>query len=195
MSNTTTAAALVPFEYPQMFEFPPFFTRQPTISTWTDQLNQWISLITSYYRSHRLFTIDDIDTAITRLPFSNPRINRNLSAATLVEIIDGMVKSGSAEWITPSKSCIIWWQRAGAWADQLHKYAVDSGLTGSIMTAYELIDDEDDPETDALAQQAMASGRVSAATFRGLPPIIMHRCLVILVNSGKAQTFTQDGGP
>ncbi|CEP17176.1 hypothetical protein [Parasitella parasitica] len=77
-----------------MFDFPPFFTRQITESTWKSQAMQWENLILSYARQKRIFRLDlhQATSPGAAQIFENKKINRRLSFETLQDIIEEMTR-------------------------------------------------------------------------------------------------------
>ncbi|POV99568.1 hypothetical protein PSHT_13430 [Puccinia striiformis] len=55
------------YNFPSIFSFPPFFTKQPNQQTWAHQVRLWHQLILSYCRYHKLHKID-ISSSATRGP-------------------------------------------------------------------------------------------------------------------------------
>ncbi|KAF9897679.1 hypothetical protein BX616_005169, partial [Lobosporangium transversale] len=63
------------FQFPSIHNFPPFYTLQPTASTWKNQAELWSTIIMRYYKHHRLYQLDLDDTAVNDQLFNNQRIN------------------------------------------------------------------------------------------------------------------------
>lgn len=70
----------------------------------------------------------------------------------------------------------MYWKTPTEWGTVIHDYVVANGLTGSIMTFYELTEGNDGVGTGALA-------------FKGLPEELLKRALETLVKRGKAVIF------
>ncbi|KAH3675995.1 hypothetical protein WICMUC_002291 [Wickerhamomyces mucosus] len=47
------------FKFPSIYNFPPFFTRQPNEQTWLAQRQKWIQLILDYSRFNRVWILSD----------------------------------------------------------------------------------------------------------------------------------------
>ena len=62
------------FAFPDFWSYPPYFTLQPIPETQQKQKALWRSLILSYCRHHRAFTVD-VDATPPFPPFHNPAIN------------------------------------------------------------------------------------------------------------------------
>ncbi|KAJ1678208.1 hypothetical protein EV182_004556 [Spiromyces aspiralis] len=156
------------FKYPSIHDFPPFFTKQPTETTWNDQKRLWSGLILDYCRHHRLHTLRLSEALKTPL-FSN-------SSIQLLEIIDFMVTNGDAEWTGKKKdksSCIIYWRKPGEWADLIYQWVQDHGFVNTVMTAYELANGEDTADQE----------------FHGIERDVLQKAIDILVSRGKAQVI------
>ncbi|GMF98714.1 hypothetical protein BVG19_g5218 [[Candida] boidinii] len=46
------------FEFPSIYNFPPFFTKQPNLQTWESQLSHWIRLILKYCEFYKIYAIN-----------------------------------------------------------------------------------------------------------------------------------------
>jgi ESCRT-II complex subunit VPS25 len=57
------------FEFPAFFEYPPYFTVQPTAATARKQAELWKSLIHRYCQHHRTFVLQLEAGAYTRSHF------------------------------------------------------------------------------------------------------------------------------
>ncbi|KAI9487678.1 MAG: ESCRT-II complex subunit-domain-containing protein [Benjaminiella poitrasii] len=167
------------FEYPKIFDFPPFFTRQITDATWKSQVSQWESLILAYTRQNRLFRLD-LHQATTPGGigiFENRKINRRLSFETLQDIIEEMVKEGHAEWEGSSResksAALIYWHTPEDWANLIWKWINETGQNNQIVTLYEITNGE------------LAEGQ----EFFELDKEILNKALQIIVKRGNAQIF------
>ncbi|GET53465.1 ESCRT-II complex subunit VPS25 [Rhizophagus irregularis DAOM 181602=DAOM 197198] len=98
------------FSFPSIHNFPPFYTLQPTQTTWQNQ------------------------AALCQ------GIRRKLKLDTLQAIIDTMVYRGTAEWDPPSKkdSAIIYWRKPEDWANLINNWVLETGMSNSIVTVYEI---------------------------------------------------------
>src|ERR1700712_1978978 len=151
MSHTPVpqAAGAVPFQFPPHYSFPPFFTLQPNPLTLSSQLTSWSSLILSYCRHNRIFTLSPVETFNTPL-FSNTSINRKLSIPDILTILTFMsTKEGNSriEWIgkAPSKNnpegagkCWVFWRRPEEWADLILGWVEETGQRNVVLTMYEI---------------------------------------------------------
>ena len=114
-----------PFEFPKSYNFPPFFTLQPNLSTRTSQLRKWSRLIQRYCRHHRRFRLsltEDIDSEL----FKNAALRKRLAANDAKEVLNWMTTAEGgkrAEWVTDGgkegqKGTIwVYWKRPEEWAD------------------------------------------------------------------------------
>lgn len=145
----TTITANTEYTFPPHYSFPPFFTLQPNPITRSSQLRSWSTLIQSYCRSHRLFSLTLIDALNTPL-FNNTSLKRKLALQDARDIIEYMCsKEGGerAEWIgaragktRSSEKCWVYWRRPEEWAGVLEAWVEGTGQKGSVLTFYELIE-------------------------------------------------------
>ncbi|ORX99846.1 subunit of ESCRT-II complex [Basidiobolus meristosporus CBS 931.73] len=164
------------FVFPSIHDFPPFFTQQPTQSTWQHQIQLWSTLILSYYRHHKRCVLE-LTNELNGELFNNTKINRKLGLATLQTIIDELVKQGMAEWLPPTtqkSSALIYWRKPEEWANMIYGWVKENGLTNTVLTVFEVLHGEN---TEGLE-------------FHGLDDVLFQRALKILIDQGKAQTLT-----
>ncbi|KAF2472288.1 ESCRT-II complex, vps25 subunit [Lindgomyces ingoldianus] len=187
------------FIFPPHYSFPPFFTLQPVLSTRTSQLASWSTLIQSYCRHHRLFTLSLIDALSTPL-FTNSRIDRKLSLRDAWAIVSWMASAeggNRAEWISSTTSttskkanagvgegedggggkCYVYWRRPEEWAAVLEEWVERTGQRGTVLTLYEISD------SDATRREE----------FYGIEAGLLARSLGVCVKRGKAQIFGAEG--
>ncbi|KAK9468933.1 ESCRT-II complex subunit-domain-containing protein [Lipomyces arxii] len=172
------------FEFPSIYSFPPFFTRQPNNLTWSSQLSQWNSLILAYCRFNRIWRID-LNTAIEWDLFHNKEINRSLKLEACREILENMVKKGDAEWVSGSgnqgaknTSAIIYWRRPEEWANIISEWIDSTGQKNAILTLYEITDGDLSVSQD----------------FRGIDSTILRKALDVLVRRNQAQIMRSAEG-
>ncbi|KAF9131169.1 Vacuolar protein-sorting-associated protein 25 [Mortierella sp. 14UC] len=163
------------FQFPSIHNFPPFYTLQPTASTWKNQSDLWGTIIMRFYRHHRLYQLDLDDSATNDQLFNNQRINRKLKPETIQAIIEEMVKKGDAEWDATSRKrrAIVYWRKPEDWAAMISSWVFDSGLNNSILTYYEIAhgDNSEDQE------------------FYNIHPTVLQKTMDVLVKRGVAATF------
>ncbi|ODQ64954.1 ESCRT-II complex, vps25 subunit [Nadsonia fulvescens var. elongata DSM 6958] len=160
------AEAINPEEYqfPSIYNFPPFFTRQINQQVWNSQLGSWADLITSYCRHHRIWRLDATND-YTGL-FENKLLKRKVRPDTIRDILDHLVASGQAMWTDPETikstsakdstaisssrylrqpaGILVLWQSLDDWAAILSQWLADTGHPkGSVLTLYELLEDEE----------------------------------------------------
>ncbi|KAJ2843175.1 Vacuolar protein-sorting-associated protein 25, partial [Coemansia erecta] len=172
MSNTTATLAATTiaaeasdsdFEFPEIYNFPPFFTRQPNESTWKEQRRMWCDLILAYFRHMRLsgMTLAEV---VTEPPFSNRRIHRSLRVDMLREIVEELVKQGNACWTGPKNTndaCLVFWRKPEAWASIIHQWVSDAGMLNTVLTFFELANGEDTADQE----------------FHNMDPVTLRRAL------------------
>ncbi|KAG9301949.1 hypothetical protein G9A89_020993 [Geosiphon pyriformis] len=162
------------FKFPTIHKFPPFYSYQPTQSTWQHQAAHWSRIIQGYCRHHRLYRLDLAESLNWEL-FNNRTIKRRLNFETLQAIIEEMVKQGTAEWIPPNKkiTAIINWRKPEEWATLIYNWIYANGMTNSILTVYEIAHGE---LTEGLE-------------FHELDQSVLLKALDLLVKRGVAQVF------
>ncbi|CAO3639255.1 unnamed protein product [Cunninghamella echinulata] len=163
------------FQFPAIHDFPPFYTRQPTETTWQNQLTQWSHLILRYSRHNKLYALN-INQATTpggSPLFENTRIKRRLSLETLKEIIEYMVQQGTAKWEEDKTQVLLFWRKPDDWADLIAQWVNQCGLNNDIVTVYEI------------AHGDLAEGQ----EFYEMDHKVLIVALQVLVKRGMAQLF------
>ncbi|EPS73641.1 hypothetical protein M569_01114, partial [Genlisea aurea] len=124
------------FNLPNFFNYPPYFTLQPTRDTRERQIQLWKELILEFCRTQKIFVVGlDEDFPL----FRNPAIERSLSHEARQVYLSALVAEGKAEWTDKSnKKCLILWHRIPEWADIILNLVKENGLDGSVMTVEEI---------------------------------------------------------
>lgn len=165
------------FEWPWQYNFPPFFTIQPTLATKEKQLEAWSSLILNYHRAHRCFVLD-VTEALTSPLFHNKGISRKLSADALQDILNAMSNRGTIAWADKQHTrCYVFWRSPEEWGKLVYEWADASGHINSVCTFYELLQGDDTQDTE----------------FAGLDVDVLRMSLQSLEKQGKAELITFDG--
>ncbi|GAA5845034.1 hypothetical protein JCM3766R1_004855 [Sporobolomyces carnicolor] len=182
------------YTFPSLYSFPPFFTKQPNEQTWQHQRRQWSDLILSYARFTKTFhlslaaaggAIDNPETEFE--PFHNRDLNRTLARPVALEILKDMTLSNppTVEFISSSSAaaagsgdaskqptaCYLWWKSPRDWSDTIYEWVRATGQTNSILTLYELT--ENDPSLE----------------FYKMPEPLLRRVLDLLQKQGKCQVL------
>lgn len=119
------------YKFPSIYNFPPFFTKQPNAATFEAQLQQWEDVILGYCKANKVWILSDTGSKIisqslsdddddnnnnedydddyaadatTKREFNifrNDEINRHASTELINDIIAHLVKSKHAEWVNP----------------------------------------------------------------------------------------------
>lgn len=177
--TTNTTASHTNFVFPKSYDFPPFFSPQPTALTRQAQLKKWSVLIQRYCQHHRIFQIQIVDVLDTPL-FHNSTLKKRVSLKDAKAIIDYMVsKDGEerAEWLGPEKlAAWIWWRKPEEWANVIASWVDETGQKGTVLTLYELIQGEATEKQD----------------FYAMDMEVLRKSLGSLVKKGKAQVFGTD---
>lgn len=133
-TRTTTPSG---FRFPEVYDWPAFFTLQPNAQTRQAQMRRWANLISDWCRLHRTFRLS-LNDAVESPLFYNARMRKRIGVQEARSIIDWMATSQEdggggkrAEWVPAgsalgggtSKSGVnektiawIWWRRPEEWA-------------------------------------------------------------------------------
>jgi ESCRT-II complex subunit VPS25 len=199
-SNFSTTSTLPPtqttptgFQFPPHYSFPPFFTLQPTASTRSSQLTSWSTLIQTYCRHNRIFSLSLVDALNTPL-FHNATLRRRLNLRDAKAILTWMSTpegGNRAEYISAGgkKKTVaaseddggrfwIYWRRPDEWSGVLEEWVERTGQKGTVLTLYEIV------EGDASRKEE----------FWNMDMELLLRSLAVSVKRGKAQIFGNEGG-
>ncbi|KAI1288325.1 Vacuolar protein-sorting-associated protein 25 [Halotydeus destructor] len=165
------------FTFPWEYNFPPFFTLQPNQDTRKAQLDAWRSLVLNYSKHHKVYSMD-IKAALNHPLFKNTAINRQLTKEGLSIVLEYLREQGNLDWLDKERThFLVYWKSPVQWAQLLYAHAVDSGLTNSVCTFYELTQGDD------------AAGK----EFEGLDDQVLIKALQYLEKQGKAVLISHDG--
>eukprot|EP01128_Nolandella_sp_AFSM9_P001223 TRINITY_DN1132_c0_g1_i3.p1 TRINITY_DN1132_c0_g1~~TRINITY_DN1132_c0_g1_i3.p1 ORF type:complete len:202 (+),score=30.27 TRINITY_DN1132_c0_g1_i3:53-607(+) len=169
-----------PFEFPPIYNFPPFFTFQISLSTRQKQEEMWRELIISYTRFYKINEINLSKFANEGDLFQNKSINRKLTYAQIQSLIEVLIASGNAEWIDAAHSrARIIWRTLNEWADIVWQYVERRHFQGVICTVYELIHGDSNEDEE----------------FYGVDEDVFLKILQVLEARGKAAIFYEGGKP
>lgn len=190
--STTTTLTQPTFQFPPHYSFPPFFTLQPVASTRSSQLQSWSTLIQSYCRHNRIFTLSLVDALSTPL-FNNTTLRRSLSLRDVKAILTYMASAeggNRAEFINTGAGkkgkagdegeggkAWIYWRRPEEWAAALEEWVERTGQRGTVLTLYEIA------EGDASRREE----------FFGMDMELLQKSLAVCVKRGRAQVFGSGG--
>lgn len=118
-----------------IYEFPPFFTRQPNEDTWQAQLEQWQRVILAVCAHERQW-----DVSATSKVFANPRIQRELKPSVASTVLETMVKQGQAE--RTKTGVYVYAQKPAELAAHLTQWSKATGHSQTVLTIYELTEGE-----------------------------------------------------
>ncbi|SAL98936.1 hypothetical protein [Absidia glauca] len=163
------------YQFPAIHDFPPFYTRQPTDTTWQNQALQWSDVILRYARHYRIFTMNlsQVTAPGGSSLFENTRIKRRLSLETLQEVIEFMVQQGTAKWNKDKTHAFLFWRKPDDWADLILQWVNQCGLNNTIVTMYEI------------AHGELAEGQ----EFYEMDHDVLLITVQVLVKRGVAQLF------
>ncbi len=180
--SSLSSAPSFTFPFPPNYSFPPFFTLQPNTQTRSAQLSKWSSLVQSYCRHHRIFTIL-LPDALESTLFSNAKLRRRLAAQDVRAVLDYMASNegeNRAEWMGPATekaSAWIWWRKPEEWAGLLEGWVEGTGQKATVLTLYELVEGE----------------ATEGQEFHAMDMEVLRKSLGTLVKKGKAQVFGGEG--
>mmetsp|Transcript_44713 Transcript_44713/g.71777 ORF Transcript_44713/g.71777 Transcript_44713/m.71777 type:complete len:199 (+) Transcript_44713:122-718(+) len=187
------------FTFPDFFEYPPYFTVQPTAETRSKQTELWKSMIHRYCQHHRTFLLDldDDDHPL----FANPRISRKLTRDARRFFVDELVTGGGAAWLEDDevsqsardgtgagkggagdprrRRCLVLWRTIPAWAELMYAWAMEYGYQGQVVTVDEV-------------REGSTAG--DALGFRGAPEELVLQAAMCLEGGGKAAVIRGQGG-
>uniref|UniRef100_A0A8C6Q139 Serine/threonine-protein kinase WNK4 n=1 Tax=Nothobranchius furzeri TaxID=105023 RepID=A0A8C6Q139_NOTFU len=119
MLRTSTAMS---FEWPWQYHFPPFFTLQPNVDTRQKQLAAWCSLVLSYCRHHKLYTLDVMEAQESPV-FNNKKMERKLSVEAIQVVFEELRKKGNLEWLDKNKTrCLVMWRQPEEWGKLMYQW-------------------------------------------------------------------------
>jgi len=160
-------------EYPELYEFPAFFTRQPNDTTWAHQRSIWAAWVLSYCRAHKIWKLQLSDALETEL-FYNRNLNRRFKQRDAAELLEYMVTEGDVEWEGVGKAtAIVYWRKPEEWANVIYEWIDSTGQKGSVLTLYEI------SEGDLTRNQE----------FHTIDPYVLRKALDFLVKRSLAQVF------
>ncbi|XP_051530994.1 vacuolar protein-sorting-associated protein 25 [Myxocyprinus asiaticus] len=166
------------FEWPWQYNFPPFFTLQPNVDTRQKQLAAWCSLVLSYCRHRKLYTLDVLEAQESPV-FNNKKTERKLSVEAIQVVFEELRKKGNLEWLDKNKTrCLIMWRRPEEWGKLIYQWVYKNGMVNSVFTLYELSNGDDTEKEE----------------FHGLEDWMLLRSLQALQAEGKAEMITMDDG-
>ncbi|XP_069809444.1 vacuolar protein-sorting-associated protein 25 [Dendropsophus ebraccatus] len=171
------------FEWPWQYNFPPFYTLQPNVDTRQKQLSAWSSLVLSYCRHNKLYTMNVMEIQESPL-FNNKKIQRKLSLESVQVVLEELRKKGNLEWLDKNKTrFLIMWRRPDEWGKVIYQWVSKNGMTNSVFTLYELISG-DDTEGEEF------HGLDEAMLLRSLEALqIEHKAEIITLNDSKGVKF------
>jgi ESCRT-II complex subunit VPS25 len=168
------------FLFPDVFQYPPFWTLQSHPETQKQQMKLWSNLICTYVRKKRQWVFDlSSPNQEFREIFRNDGIGRYLSKHVLTTIIDGIVAEGKGEWLSPEKTRFrILGKSRKEIGDQVWKWADDTGNLNEVMTVQEL----------------MQGGATGTEEFREFEVDVFIEALRGLVKEGRAKIWEKSAG-
>jgi len=106
--------------------------------------------------------------------FRNATIGRQLKLKDAMEVLEGMVAEGGAEWADKEKTTVVvLWRRHEEWGNVIYDWIDATGQKGSVLTLYEI------------AHGDLTTGQ----EFHGMEETVLKKALGVLVKRGSAQMF------
>jgi len=165
------------FAFPELYSWPPFFTRQRHEETLAKQKEEWGRLIRGWCAHSKAPMLTVAEASKTAL-FTNAALGRALSVADACFFLDDLVVQGYGEWQDGGKErCLVFLKKPEEWADIVQELVDSSGLSGSVVTVYEML------------QGDLAVGTLLKEMDQ--PTLLM--ALRVLEMRGKAQVIVEEG--
>lgn len=186
-----------PYKPPAIYNFPPFFTKQPNKRVHEIQLQSWSQLVAEYCEWYGIWVISkdgvvgDGKRERRHEIFRNETIGRGLKQEFIEEIMEYMVSVDAAHWYNkdqmnnyPKRSemkkemAVVLWKSLLWWAEQVARFVQRTGNENSVMTMFELL-----------------QGELSRSEpFYGMDEYLMYRVLQTLVSQNRAQLVKDEQG-
>ncbi|XP_076441955.1 vacuolar protein-sorting-associated protein 25-like [Babylonia areolata] len=163
------------FEWPWQYKFPPFFTIQPNLETRKKQLEAWCTLVLSYQRHTKKYSLDVTEAQNSPL-FYNKAISRKLSLDAIYTILDELKKRGHIEWQDKvRKQCLVMWRTPDEWGKVIYSWISANAMNNTVCTFYELTDGDFSVDQE----------------FHGMEKWLLVRALKTLEVAGKAAVMDE----
>ncbi|XP_077112898.1 vacuolar protein-sorting-associated protein 25 [Ranitomeya variabilis] len=183
------------FEWPWQYNFPPFYTLQPNVDTRQKQLSAWSSLVLSYCRHNKLYTMNVMEIQESPL-FNNKKIQRKLSLESVQVVLEELRKKGNLEWLDKNKTrFLIMWRRPDEWGKVIYQWSPEhrnqsqaSGIqeTKNVMSVENTVA----PCTIVMGFLSDFHGLDEAMLLRSLEALqLEHKAEIITLNDSKGVKF------
>ena len=157
-----------------MYNFPPFFTRQRNQETESQRKDDWVKWIVMWAKKNQKTEII-VEKELSSDLFCNNNINRKLDLDHAVEICDYLAMKGNGEWVGESKTnFLILYKSKAEWARLLFDWVDSSGQMGSVFTVYELLEGDETEKQE----------------FHGMDRNLFIKVLEHMEAQGEAKIFT-----
>lgn len=164
------------FVLPSIHSYPPFFTLQNANGPVEAQLSNWVRVIVSFARFHRIWTVIDDGIQDWSDPsnpwhtlFHNPRIKRTLTRSLQSHIFGNLHTTNVFQREPQGTISLVFWESKSRWGEIMWDWIDKTGQINTILTAYELI------EPDSLSP------------LKGAPISLLVTAINCLRESGRAQ--------
>ncbi|XP_014248224.1 vacuolar protein-sorting-associated protein 25 [Cimex lectularius] len=158
-------------DWPWQYNFPPFFTIQPNLTTRKLQLSAWCDLVLKYHRYQNQYVLDMREAQGSPL-FSNKTLKRTLPAEGIAQVLASLQASSNAEPLDKSKNrWYIYWHTLDEWAALIYGWAEETGQLGAVCTFYEI-------------------ANVPDQEFFGIDTEVLKKALKVLESKKKAEIIS-----
>lgn len=202
----SSSSSSLPSYYPDFYNFPPFYTRQPNASTWASQLSQWRTFILEYCRHHNLWKLNITEAQNTDL-FYNKTIDRKLPLPAIREIFQSLISTDNAEAVASASSSSTGAASAATAAllPLLSSYARDKDKDNENIETYNIfwrtpeywatviqayIESTGQKNTVLTLFELTEGDQADGMEWYGIDQGMMKRCLDVLVKRGIAGMFS-----
>ena len=152
----------------KFLSWPPFSTLQPNLDTQAQQLALWSQVLLDYAKIRRIFiATDESFDQITR----NNELNRSLSQEFRDALYLYMKKQKLVT--ADGHSMLVYWQKPETWAENIYKWAVNTGRIGTVETVEGLVSGDE----------------TNGEEFYGMPANFAISVLKTLEKNRKAELF------
>eukprot|EP00826_Nyctotherus_ovalis_P047355 TRINITY_DN543_c0_g1_i12.p2 TRINITY_DN543_c0_g1~~TRINITY_DN543_c0_g1_i12.p2 ORF type:complete len:182 (-),score=77.46 TRINITY_DN543_c0_g1_i12:48-593(-) len=122
----------LPYNFPEYYNWPCFFTIQLNKETKQTQLKLWEELISKYSEAKKIHTWGVTELFSSEL-CHNKELSRRLTRSDFDAVLDYMLKSGAAAYSTSAKDKItVYYKTVKDYADAIYKWALETGRMNSV---------------------------------------------------------------
>lgn len=146
---------------------------QKNADTRKQQFSRWKELILQYAKSRKQAVININDESEL---FSNSKVNRSLDRESREVIMNELCNTRNAAAIGKSTGTYeVYWLTLEEWTNVIYSWAINCGMTNSVLTFFELLNEHPDQEFYQLNEQ------------------VFRKALKHLESKGKCEVMEIDG--